>query len=121
MTFLLLYWKWAVLGVFIVGCAATVGITKYQLANAKAETAEYKAAYTILTAAAKECSASVAAFQESEANLAKSAQAALAEAKIVRDRAKNLASILVAATKPKGVTDCEATTDLLNTSITGLH
>lgn len=121
MTFILLYWKWAVLGVFILGCAATVGITKYQLANAKAEISEYKAAFTILTEAAKQCTASVSAFQESEAKLAKSAQAALVEAKAARDSLKKRASILALSSQPNYKSDCDATQDLVNNTINNLH
>lgn len=119
MTFLLMYWRWFLLGAFVVLCAATVGITKYQLANARAELAEYKSAYTILSKAAQDSSDSITRLEVASKDASKRAAAAVAQAKKQSDGLKHQGAIIANLTAPKDIGDCDATRDLVNSAIPG--
>lgn len=119
MTFLLMNWRWALLGAFVFLCAATVGITKYQLANTRAELAEYKSAYSILAKAAQDSSDSITRLEVASKDASKRAEVAIKQAKASSDSLKLRGSLIAHLRPPKDMGDCDATKELINSVITG--
>lgn len=110
-------WRWVACGLILVTCAITVGVTKYQLNQAKAELAEMKANYVLLSQAAKECSDSVELLEEAEKRASRNAQDALKALKAYRDTKKQSAAAVANSKAISGDSDYEATQKLFNSAI----
>lgn len=117
--FILSNWRFVAIGAFVFVCAASVGVSRWQVHSVKSELAEYKAAYTILADAAKQCTASITALEDSEKESSKKVAIATKKAKEAATSLKAQGSLLAHMTKPAVIGDCDATNDLVNSAIRG--
>lgn len=108
MPFLLGNWKLLLLGAVLALCAATVGISRMQVANCRAELAEFRRAYDVLSAQVQTQAAAMSELERKGKEAAQRGATARVQAAPVVEAAQKSADALARAMRGLRPAECQA-------------